>query len=210
MAISIAENRDCMEAMKEFPDKFFDLAIVDPPYGVGDFVQEETGTKKYNKDYACTWNFDIPPKEYFDELKRVSKNYIIWGGNYYKEYITDAGTIIWDKGNNSPVGSQAEIATTNLFKRVVMFKYQWTGFMVAKKEDARIHPCQKPIALYELLMKDYAKNGFKILDTHLGSGSSRVAAQNLGFDFWGYEIDKEYFDKQEKRFNVMDNNIFGI
>lgn len=210
MPISIVENRDCVEAMKEFPDEFFDLAIPDPPYGVGDFVQEQTINKKYNRDYKCEWNFSLPQEQYFKELVRVSKKYIIWGGNYYKDFIRDGGTIVWDKCNKSPVGSSAEIATTNLFNRVVLFKYAWAGFVAAKKEDTRIHPCQKPIFLYTWLLQNWAKPGDKILDTHLGSGSSRIAAHNLGFDFWGYEIDKEYFDAQERRFNGPEIKLFNL
>ena len=196
-------NRDCMEAMKEFPDKFFELAIVDPPYGVGDFAQEPRTNKPFNRDWEIKWNNEIPTHDYFNELIRVSKNQIIWGENYYKKYVTYPGTIVWDKGNNSGVGSSAELATTNLFVRVVMYYEKWTGFVNSENAKGfnKIHPCQKPIALYKWLLKNYAKEGDKILDTHLGSGSSRIAADQMGFDFWGYELDKDYFEASVKRFN---------
>lgn len=213
--ISQVENRDCLEAMKEFPDKYFDLAIVDPPYGIG--VMTMTYTKEGDqrqwghslakrRDYRKQGEWDIKPKkEYFDELFRVSKNQIIGGGNYFSDMIPPSKSfIVWDKRCNDAMVnsfSDCEYAWSN--QGVArMFRYVWNGMIQGdmKNKEDRFHPTQKPIALYEWILKNYAKSGYKILDTHLGSGSSRIACYNGGYDFWGYEIDKEYFEKQEERF----------
>lgn len=203
--ISIAENRDCMEAMKQFPDKFFDLAIVDPPYGIGDF--RNTKAKKHHK--KVDWNNAIPTEEYFNELVRVSKNRIIWGVNYYGKYVNDVGRIVHDKTGgghrkNPKELSDCDIASHSFGVNMKIFHYTSIGNVIGKtidwKNEMRWHPCQKPIALYKWLLMNYAKEGDKILDTHLGSGSSRIAAHDMGFDFWGYEIDKDYFEAQEKQF----------
>ena len=208
MSISIVENRDCLEAMKEFPDKFFDLAIVDPPYGIG-----ESGAKNHSrgklakaKDYKAFAGDDLcpPDKEYFDELMRVSKNQIIWGANHFISKIPyDSHCwIVWDKENGDSDFADCELAWTSFDTAVRRFRFRWAGMLqgdMANKEF-RIHPTQKPVALYQWILSKYAKQGDKILDTHLGSGSSRIACYNGGYDFWGYEIDKEYFEKQEQRF----------
>lgn len=227
--ISIVENKDCMIAMKEFPDKYFDLAIVDPPYGIGvqswDFTKPSRPnlTKKikdgYNKYKAKNWDENPPDSLYFNELFRISENQIIWGGNYFTNNLpASRGWIYWDKGEMAQASnnfSHGELAWTSFNKRLLSFRITSTHGTHGGKE--RIHPTQKPIKLYEWLLQNYAKLGDKILDTHLGSGSSRIAAKNLGFDFWGYEIDKEYFQAQEARFNegsestlFGSNNNFGI
>lgn len=195
--ISIAENRDCMEAMAEFPDNYFDLAIVDPPYGINinTNMGRRKGDKKSNYHKFHGEDKSIPPAEYWNELFRVSKNQIVWGGNYMIEYLTPSPCwLMWDKGFSEEVTfAQYELA--------------WTSFKSsAKKYDkhpnqlGRIHPTQKPVELYKWILKNYGNGGGKILDTHLGSGSSRIAAHDMGFDFWGYEIDADYFRDQEKRF----------
>lgn len=192
---------DCMEGMKAFPDKYFELAIVDPPYGVGNFCQEPRAAKKYNRPWAIDWNDFSPSKEYFNELKRISQKYIIWGENYYKEHLFDKGTIIWDKGNYSGVGSGAELACTNIFDKVVLYQEKWTGFINSEniKGASKIHPCQKPIALYRWLLKNYANPGDKILDTHGGSFSSVIACLEMGFEYIAFEIDEEYYKNGIKR-----------
>lgn len=223
MSISIVENRDCLEAMKEFPDKFFDLAIVDPPYGRKEhggknrsgYAKQKNGNLLYVADgnYSLKdWDNKPPTEEYFKELIRVSKNQIIWGVNYF-DYNLSGGRIIWDKCNDGADQSNAEIAYCSINKRVDIFRFMWRGMFQGKSmeegtiqqgnkqlNEARIHPTQKPVALYQWILSKYAKQGDKILDTHLGSGSSRIACYNGGYDFWGYEIDKEYFEKQEQRF----------
>ena len=184
---------DCMEYMKTLPDKAFELAIVDPPYGIGvDKMTMFDGAKKQNrhKEYS-----DVAPQEnYFLELFRVSQNQIIWGGNYFNLPPTRC-YLSWDKIQEFS-GADFELAWTSFNKPSKTFR-------MCRAEaygNGTIHPTQKPVALYEWLLTHYANPGDKILDTHLGSGSSRIAAYNLGFDFVGCEIDKDYFDAQEKRF----------
>jgi len=192
-------NRDCMEAMKEFPDKFFELAIVDPPYGNNDAIGIKNGKSHagIRKDYKQFKNV-APQSEYFAELIRVSKNQIIWGANFFG---LSGGYICWNK--NGTAFGEAELAFCSYQNSVSVFEYTWNGMIQGdmKNKEERIHPTQKPIALYKWLLKNYAKEGDKILDTHLGSGSSRIAADQMGFDFWGYELDKDYFEASVKRFN---------
>lgn len=189
-----AFNIDCMEYMATLPDKAFDLAIVDPPYGIGNFVQT-TGNVRGEK---VTWNDSIPPDIYFKELERVSKERIIWGANYYNCFNDKGGAIVWYKQVPPESNlSECEIASYSRLKRVGYVHLKWQNI---NRSETTIHPCQKPVALYEWLLTNYAKQGDKILDTHLGSGSSRIAAYNLGFDFVGCEIDEDYFKAQEKRF----------
>ncbi|MGI5892866.1 MAG: DNA-methyltransferase [Bacillota bacterium] len=210
MAKQIAYNMDCMEAMREMPDKAFELAIVDPPYGIGESGEKNhTRTKlaKAQNYKAFAGNDKEPPSaEYFAELFRVSKNQIVWGANHFISRIPYDSScwIVWDKMNGENDFADCELAWTSFPKAVRQFTFRWAGMLqgnMANKE-IRIHPAQKPVALYEWLLTHYAKPGDKILDTHLGSGSSRIAAYNLGFDFVGYEIDKDYFEAQEERFRV--------
>lgn len=268
--ISIAENRDCMVAMKEFPDKFFDLAVVDPPYGSGmadnggckgwfskyrsqsvnveresrisgtasekDLTDTNTAPKSYvnrvsgtgNRNTTSvhlqrkncrkpdgTWGYanwrdvgnevhkkiiswDVAPgQDYFEELFRISRNQIIWGGNYFSLPPTRC-FLIWRKLSISETFSMAmaEYAWTSFRANAKVFEFAPQG----KANDPRFHPTQKPIELYDWIFLNFAKPGMKVIDTHLGSGSSRIAAYNANLDFWGYEIDKYYFDKQEERF----------
>lgn len=204
-------NADCMVEMRKFPDKFFDLAIVDPPYGIGEHggkvrhgeQSREKGFKVRSYDKKG-WDNVIPTNDYFKELFRVSKNQIIWGGNYFLESLTNTSCfLVWDKkGTDNSDFADCEIAWTSFDSAIRKFKFDWIGFgnlNLPEKRD-RFHPTQKPTALYKWLLHNYAKAGDKILDTHLGSGSSRIAAHDMGFQFWGYEIDKDYFEAQEKRF----------
>ena len=184
-----------MIGMARYPDKYFDLAIVDPPYGIGNFTQSDRREKHGN----YKWNETIPDKKYFDELRRVSKERIIWGANYYNCF--EGAAIVWDKLNYHPTMSRCEIASYSGQKCVDYFQYEWHGFVVKREDPNSFHPCAKPISLYKWLLKNYAKEGDKILDTHLGSGSSRIACYDGGFDFVGFEIDKDYFTAQELRFN---------
>ena len=198
MSISIVENRDCLEAMKEFPDKFFDLAVCDPPYSINRFKNGETSRlRKYGSLKSV--NDERPTKEYFDELFRVSKNQIVWGFNHLCDLLPPTTEFIfWYKHQPVETYSDGELAWTSFTKTAKCFDYAYFGNIGA--DTYRIHPTQKPVALYQWILSKYAKQGDKILDTHLGSGSSRIACWNGGFDFWGYEIDKEYFEKQEQRF----------
>lgn len=203
-----AYNRDCMEAMKEFPDKYFDLSVVDPPYGIGAANYKRGGTHYGNavapsKNYGLKdWDNQAPATDYFAELSRVSKNQIIWGANHFGNLAPASCWIVWDKLTGENGYADCELAWTSFETAVRKFTFRWQGMLqgnMANKEE-RIHPTQKPAALYKWLLKNYAKPGDKILDTHLGSGSSRIAAYDMGFDFTGFEIDKDYFDAQEKRF----------
>lgn len=192
-------NEDNMALMARYPDNYFDLAIVDPPYGIGKklLLGGSTGVVKFHEQYALNeWDDCIPKKQYFDELFRVSKNQIIWGGNYFIEFLKNTrGIIFWDKNLGEP----------NNFSH---FELAWTSFeCIARKYKTssntgnRIHPTQKPILLYKWLLDKYAKQGDKILDTHLGSGSIAIACHDYCFDLTACELDKEYFDKAMERIN---------
>ena len=179
-----------MEYMKTLPDKAFELAIVDPPYGIG--ISSNPVRQMHTKK---NWDNAIPNEEYFKELMRVSVNQIIWGGNYFGLPATQ-NYIVWDKVQPQDFSlAMCELAWCSIQKPAKIFKYS------VLKEKGKQHPTQKPINLYQWLLRNYAKPGDKILDTHLGSGSSRIACYNLGFDFVGCEIDEDYFKAQEERFN---------
>jgi site-specific DNA-methyltransferase (adenine-specific) len=186
-------NMDCLEGMKQFPDKYFELAIVDPPYGID---INSSGRLGHYGGKGKKWDNQIPTTEYFDELFRISKNQIIWGGNYF--YLNPTRCfLIWDKQQPDGISfASCEYAWTSFNESAKTF------YKRPKNADLnRIHPTQKPVSLYKWILDKYAKQGDKILDTHLGSGSSRIAAYDMGFHFVGYELDKDYFDAQEKRFN---------
>lgn len=204
-----AFNMDCMEAMRSMPDQCFDLAVVDPPYGIK--ISNNMGRRKGERpsEYKkVTWDDAPPPPEYFTELVRVSKNQIIFGANHFVSLIPAADSscwICWDKGFSSEVSFAS-------------FELAWTSFdrpskrvALSSAQAGRIHPTQKPVALYAWIFQHYAKQGDRILDTHLGSGSSRIAAWDAGLDFIGYEIDPEYFEAQEKRFqqHTAQMSLFG-
>lgn len=208
MAISEVFNEDCIEGMKRFPDGFFDIAVVDPPYGIG-ADKGKWGSNNIAKvtDYGKRdWDKNYPEQQYFDELFRVSKNQIIWGANHFisRIPIDSSCWIIWDKDNTGNY-ADCEIAWTSFESAVRIFRYRWNGMLQQnmKNKEVRIHPTQKPVALYRWLYEKYnITGGMVILDTHLGSGSSRCAAHDLDFDFYGWEIDKKYFDDGNKRFAI--------
>lgn len=188
--------------MSRYPDNFFDLAVVDPPYGIS--INMNMGRSKNAKTKKHTnkkWDNCIPDSSYFNELFRVSKNQIIWGGNYMTCYLPPKqGWIFWDKCVHEGVSfSDGELAWTSFDIALKSVTIPYCGFR--GREDVRIHPTQKPVKLYSWIFKNYAKKGMKILDTHLGSGSSRIAAYQAGLYFVGCEIDKEYFEDQEMRFS---------
>jgi site-specific DNA-methyltransferase (adenine-specific) len=195
-------NEDNMALMARYKDKHFDIAIVDPPYGLGyrlvkGGAKGGMGTMRNLADEkVTTWDDKIPPPEYFTELQRVSKNQIIWGGNYFLDYLgkTD-GFVVWDKMNGTNPMSDAELAWQNIKGTTRMFR--WHHF--SGERTTKMHPTQKPIQLYKWLLTNYAKEGDKILDTHLGSGSSAIACHDLGFELTACELDKQYFDKAMKR-----------
>ena len=206
---------DCTKALKRFPDKHFDLAIVDPPYGIGaDKAQNNAAMQRIKAEgkskagrgwklYADTdWDNETPNAEYWQELFRVSKNQIVWGGNYFTDYLPPSmGWIMWDKGQRDFSLADGELAWTSFNKALRIFEMS-RGKALAKNNEqgGRFHPTQKPEMLYSWILQNYAKDGDLILDTHLGSGSSRIAAYKGGFNFVGFEINEHYYEKQEKRF----------
>lgn len=205
--ISVVENVDCMIAMAKFPDKFFELAIVDPPYGIMDIGMKITKPTRPNsyitppKHKSKQWD-NRPNYLFWNELLRVSSNQIVFGGNYFTDFLPVSGCwMFWDKIN----GEGSHFADG---------EFAWTSFKTSSKRFTcsvfdglnggkdRIHPTEKPIKIYKYILKTFAKKGDKILDTHLGSGSSRIASDEMGFDFYGYELDEEYFLSQEKRWSI--------
>ena len=207
-------NMDCMEGMKQFPDGYFDLAIVDPPYGIGVMSMNYTKsgavrTHGYaaaqRRDYRKQSEWDVKPGQaYFDELFRVAKRKIVWGGNYFTDMLPPSKSfIVWDKRCNDAMRNDfadCEYAWAD-YGVARMFRFVWNGMIQGnmKNKEERFHPTQKPVALYEWILSNYAKPGDKILDTHVGSASSLVACHNLGFQYVGFELDPEYFQKASDR-----------
>lgn len=210
-------NMDCMEGMKQYPDKYFDLAIVDPPYGgvtQGGYMTNQMGggvAKNRNDYHLSIWQCDKPNKDYFQELQRVSKNQIIWGGNYYSSLLSDSQCwIVWDKEKPEGVSfADVELAWTSFNLASRMFRFAWNGMIQGdmKHKETKIHPTQKPVALYKWLLTKYAKPGDIILDTHVGSASSLIACEELGFDYVGFEIDPEYYQNATQRINDFNQQI---
>jgi len=211
---------DCMSYMATLPDKSFELAIVDPPYGSDNIRGGYTngiggkGVAKQIKYNKALWRHQAPESNYFFELFRVSKNQIVWGANHFISAIpiNSPCWIVWDKENGNTGYADCELAFTSFDKAVRLFRFMWNGMLQGdmKNKEARIHPTQKPIALYRWLLHNYAKPGDRILDTHLGSGSSAIAAHQMGFDFVGCELDKDYYDAACKRFKeqTMQQTLF--
>ena len=226
--LSKVYNCDCLEYMKSLPDNYFDLAIADPPYGIGASKPSKKVERARQADGSVLqvpvtdftkkdWDNTIPSQEFFDELRRVSKNQIIWGANYFG---LQGGMIVWDKINGNSDQYDCEIAYQSFNKRTDLVHYMWNGMFQGKYcgrdirqaamqqgnkalNEKRIHPTQKPVILYEWLLNNYAKKGDRIFDPMMGSQSSRIAAYRLGFDYVGCELDKEYYDKGCNRFTSM-------
>lgn len=200
-------NADCMDIMRDMPDKAFDLAIVDPPYGIGENGDKNSSRGKITKarSYKAFAGGDKtpPPEEYFRELRRVSKNQIIWGANHFVSRVPFDSPcwIVWDKQNGDNDFADCELAYTSFKSAVRKFTWRWAGMLQGdmKNKEVRIHPTQKPVALYKWLLTHYAKPGDKILDTHLGSGSICIACHDLGFEITGIELDKDYYDAAKRR-----------
>ena len=220
---------DCMEYMKTVPDKYYQLSIVDPPYGIG-FDRENTsmsagerkdGTKRNMKSWSNPrptgyavkeWDSKRPGADYFNELMRVSKNQIVWGGNYFTDILPPSGGwVVWEKGVPDGMSlSQAELAWTQCLNSIKIARILWAGYKKAE-QVVRIHPTQKPVALYKWLLKNYAKPNDKIFDSHVGSGSIRIACHDMGFDFMGCELDPDYWKAQEERYkqHTMQGDLFS-
>jgi len=202
-------NEDNMLLMARYPDNYFDLAIVDPPYGINiqkmNYTQNTKGGVAKRKDYSSVgnWDSETPNKEYFNELFRVSKNQIIWGGNYFELPLTKSW-IVWDKKTEDKYSNDfadCELAWSSFDKPAKIVRYLWSGMLQPnmKEKQKRIHPTEKPYQLYKWILDKYAKQGDKILDTHLGSGSIAIACHDYGFDLTACELDKEYYDKAMQR-----------
>ena len=199
---------DCILGMKEYPDGYFDLAICDPPYGIG-LVKTENGNwgirqeNKNNHSKTFDWDFSKPTRDYIIELFRVSRNQILFGANHYIEVVpyNSPCWLVWDKDNGQSYFADCELAWTSFKTATRKIKLKWFGAN-SNREGKRIHPCQKPVMLYSFIIEKYAEKGQKILDTHLGSGSNRIAAHKNGLHFVGFEIDEEYYYAQEMRFKT--------
>lgn len=221
-------NMDCMEGMRQFPDKYFDLAIVDPPYFSGPEKRGYYGRTispiGVQRIYKTSAEWSVPNKSYFNELARVSKNQIIWGCNYFN-YQFGPGRIVWDKCNGESSFSDCEIAYCSMHDSVRLFRYMWNGMFQGKSisegtvqqgnknlNEKRIHPTQKPVALYEWILSKYAKEGDIILDTHVGSASSLIACHNTNHKFVGFELDKHYYELSKQRLDaeLAQMNIFDF
>ena len=209
---------DCLEAMKEMPDNSYELAIVDPPYGLG--ISKNSRIGKSKKHTPKDWDDKIPTKFYFEELKRISKRQIIWGVNYFDGMGLNGGRIIWNKlGKNigrrkvPSTFSECEIAYYSDANNVKMYSYtsignvQGNDYKILWSDTNRIHPTQKPVKLYEWLLDNYAKEGDKILDTHLGSGSIALACHNRKFDLDAWEIDEEYYNNAVERLDTHKSQL---
>ena len=195
-------NIDCMEGMKQIPDKYFDLAIVDPPYGIGANKMTLGNGKRKVFRGNDDWDREPPSAEYFKELFRVSKNQIIWGANHFihRMPFDSSCWIFWDKGTGDNDFADGELAWASFNSTVRKYFKSWVGANAKERYEAdRMHPTQKPIDLYKWLLKNYAKPGDKILDTHVGSASSLIACYDLGFEYLGFELDADYYQMATER-----------
>ena len=221
---------DCMNFLPDFPDNYFDVAVVDPPYGIKEhggknrskYVKQKNGSSIYVPDGGYKnygWDNKPPDREYFKQLFRVSKNQIIWGCNYF-DYPMAGGLIIWDKCNDGSDQSDAEVAYCSLTRRVYIFRYLWRGMFQGKSiiegtiqqgnkklNEKRIHPTQKPVNLYRWICQKYLQKGMKILDTHVGSASSLIAYEECGLEYIGYEINEDYYNDARKRLEEFRSQI---
>jgi site-specific DNA-methyltransferase (adenine-specific) len=189
---------DCMDLMADMPDDYIDLAVVDPPFGIGDFSQSDA------RNQCVDWNNEIPDENYFNELKRISKKRIIWGANYYNCFEGGNGAIVWYKNVGHPSMSHCEIASVSWQIRVGYIHINWSGGIKKNKTN---HPCQKPVRLYRWILQNYAKPGQLILDTHSGSGSCAIACMLEGFDFVAIEKDRDYWKASVDRFNTEKSQL---
>ena len=201
-------NMDCMDGMQQFPDKYFDIAIVDPPYfkdvARSNYFGKEISRTNVRRLNHHSEHWGIPDSDYFNELFRVSKQQIIWGCNYFNYTFPSSGRLIWDKVNDSSTFSNCEIAYCSLIDSVKVFRYMWNGMLQQnmKNKEKRIHPTQKPIALYSWIAEKYTQPSDIILDTHVGSASSLIAYRRMNRKFVGFEIDKYYYDLAQTRFDA--------
>lgn len=211
---------DCMDGMQQFPDKYFNLAIVDPPYGgvkQGGYMKNQMsgGVARHHEYNNAIWQQSAPGPEYFRELFRVSKQQIVWGGNNFISYLQPTQCwIVWDKQKPEGIGfADIELAWTSFDKAARIFRYTWNGMLQGnmKEKETKIHPTQKPVALYEWILHRFAQPGDLILDTHVGSASSLIACHNLNYKYVGFEIDKGYYVDAKNRLEqeTAQYSLFG-
>lgn len=198
-------NDDCMKLLAATPDNYYQLCIVDPPYGIGESGGNESRNRVASNSYVRKeWDSEAPPAAYFRELERVSRHQIIWGANHFVDRIGKPSPcwIVWDKLNGESDFADCELAWSSFPSAVRRFSFRWAGMLQGdmKNKEHRIHPTQKPVKLYQWLLANYAKPGDRILDTHLGSGSSAIAAHYAGFSFTGIELDPDYYAAAVDRF----------
>lgn len=206
-------NADCMEIMKELPDKSIDIAIVDPVYGgvtQGGYMKNAESAKRKAKAIqynTAVWDQPKTDREYFEELFRVSKNQVIWGGNYFANMLPPSqGWIVWDKQRSEGIKfADCELAWTSFNRATRIVRYRWDGFLQGdmKHKEKRIHPCQKPVNIYIYILRNYAKEGDTVLDTHVGSGSSLIACEQTGHKYIGIELDESYYAESKKRLDTF-------
>lgn len=216
MPISTVFNEDCVPALLNFPNNFWDIAIVDVPYGIDASNMKLgegkagrwSGPKPYKRG---DWDQDAPGGDYWEQLFRVSRHQIIWGANHFISRlmpfidIDSPSWVVWDKNNGETSFADVEMAWTSFKKPARLFKYTWSGYLqerMGDRKEERIHPTQKPVYAYRWLLQKFAQGGWKVLDTHMGSQSSRIAALQEGFDFWGWEIDMDYFNEGCARYDI--------
>lgn len=214
-------NGDCLDFMKNVPDKFFDLILTDPPYGINrdsivhKIAGELYGNMKTPKGtyYKSNWDTKIPDKQVFDEMKRISKNQIIFGGNYFVEYLNNSPCwLVWDKDNGNNSYPDCELAYTTFKTAVRKYKFLWNGMLQAdmRTKEHRHHPTQKPIKLFTAILQDYAIKGMKIFDPFLGSGTTAIACNAINLDWWGCELEGYYCDIINKRLNNVQGDLLGV
>lgn len=217
MELNIVYNEDCLETMKRMADKSVDLVLTDPPYGINAHKKRgDTGKNSHikQKDYkGGEWDISIPQKEIFDEIFRISKRAIIFGGNYFIDNLYNTSSfIVWDKVNGDNLYADCELAWTNFPSAVRKYEFRWHGFLqqdMANKEE-RHHPTQKPVELFKMILRDYAlKNDYKtIYDPFMGSGTTAIACKSLGLDYIGSELDKDYYEIIQKRLQSVQGSLF--
>lgn len=208
-------NVDCLKFMKQLPDNYFDLILTDPPYGLDIHNKNITrGGVTISKDYGLIdWDKTTPSKEIFNEIRRVSRNQIIFGGNYFSEHLANSSCwLVWDKDNGASSFADCELAWTNFKSAVRIYKYRWNGMLQAdmRNKEERLHPTQKPVRLFTAILQDYAKSGMKIFDPFIGSGTTAIACESLGLEWCGCELEPSYIEIANNRLKSVQLDLLGV
>lgn len=215
MMIKKIHNVDCLKFMKQLPDNYFDLILTDPPYGLDIHNKNITrGGVTISKDYGLIdWDKTTPSKEIFNEIRRVSRNQIIFGGNYFSEHLANSSCwLVWDKDNGASSFADCELAWTNFKSAVRIYKYRWNGMLQAdmRNKEERLHPTQKPVRLFTAILQDYAKSGMKIFDPFIGSGTTAIACESLGLEWCGCELEPSYIEIANNRLKSVQLDLLGV